>query len=56
MHRPTRQHANLLKKIEEKKARSRKRGKKVKRWAKWAETYKELCKEEGAKSDAKSSS
>lgn len=47
MHRPTRQHKHLLEKIEEKKARSRKRGKKAKRLAKWAEEYKDLCKEHG---------
>jgi hypothetical protein len=43
MNRPSRQHRNLLAKIEKKAARSRSRGKKAKRLAKWAETYKELC-------------
>ncbi len=46
MHRPTRQHANLIAKIEEKKTKSRKSGKKAKRLAKWAEEYKELNKDD----------
>lgn len=47
MHRPTRQHKNLLQKIEKKVARSRKSGKKAKRWKKWAEEYKDNVKQEG---------
>ena len=49
MHRPTRQHGNLLKKIETKKARSRLKGKKAKRLAKWVESYKGLCEGQDAK-------
>lgn len=45
MHRPTRQHRNLLAKIENKTARSRNRGKKAKRWSKWAAEYKALITE-----------
>ncbi len=47
MHRPTRQHRQLLAKIEQKKARSKKRGKKAKRWEKAAETFKALVPEAG---------
>lgn len=47
MHRPTRQHKNLLQKIENKVARSRKSGKKAKRLKKWAAEYKDNVKEEG---------
>ncbi len=54
MHRPTRQHKNLLQKIEEKVARSRKSGKKAKRWKKWAEEYKDNVKEQGGGSKKKS--
>jgi hypothetical protein len=43
MNRPSRQHRSLLAKIAKKVARSRVRGKKAKRMAKFAETYKDLC-------------
>ncbi|HRI63857.1 MAG TPA: hypothetical protein PK156_06455 [Polyangium sp.] len=46
MHRPSRQHNHLLQKIARKeslaKARSRKNGKRLKQWKKWAESYKAL--------------
>lgn len=46
MHRPSRQHNHLLQKIARKesliKARNRKRGKRLKQWTKWAESYKGL--------------
>jgi len=46
MHRPSRQHNHLLLKIARKeslaKARSRKNGKRLKQWRKWAEAYKGL--------------
>jgi hypothetical protein len=46
MHRPTRQHKNLLAKIERKVAQSPKgTGKKAKRWKKAAETFKDLNKD-----------
>lgn len=47
MHRPTRQHRLLVEKIENKKARAKKPGKKLKRWTKWAESYKGLSKDAG---------
>jgi hypothetical protein len=53
MHRPTRQHRNLVAKLERKAKRSRRRGEKAKRWAKWVEGYKKLC--EGAAQEAPSS-
>ena len=43
MHRPTRQHRNLVAKIERKSTRRRTDGKKARRWKKWAEQYKNLC-------------
>ncbi|MEZ4447364.1 MAG: hypothetical protein R3B72_50275 [Polyangiaceae bacterium] len=45
MHRPTRKHKHLLAKIERKQAKDRPRGKKAKRWTKWAEAYKGLAQE-----------
>ncbi|MEM9694601.1 MAG: hypothetical protein AAGA56_18775 [Myxococcota bacterium] len=42
-YRPSRKYKNLLKKLEEKKRRSRLRGKKAKRYAKWAAKYEELA-------------
>lgn len=47
MHRPTRQHRHLVEKIENKKTRAKKNGKKTKRWTKWAESYKGLNQDAG---------
>ena len=46
MHRPTRQHQNLLEKIAAKESRAkrheRKPGKRAKQWSKWVKTYEPL--------------
>jgi hypothetical protein len=45
MHRPTRQHQNLVAKVTTKKARSHKKkpGRKTKRWNKWIAAYAPLA-------------
>jgi len=48
MHRPSRQHAALKMKLEQKLGRTTSSGNKAKRWKKWIEEYEALCRGEAS--------